>query len=102
MERAFWNLFPSRKDHWSASGKGEAGQHFSEEQRQSLAVLCRSLLTKEYENTCLVKNMRVDFDERDDLLNMMQERGNENLGLIHALAEDFSPDSLCEHANRRV
>ncbi|MFQ9393948.1 MAG: hypothetical protein ACLR2E_07355 [Lachnospiraceae bacterium] len=32
---------------------------FSEEQRRSLAVLCRSLLTKEYENTCLVKNMRV-------------------------------------------
>ena len=42
-------------------GKGGAGQHFSEEQRQSLAVLCRSLLTKEYENTCLVKNMRVTF-----------------------------------------
>ena len=62
---------------------------FSEEQRQSLAVLCRSLLTKEYENTCLVKKYESDFDERDDLLNMMQERGNENLGLIHALAEDF-------------
>lgn len=36
-----------------------------------------------------MKKYESDFDERDDLLNMMQERGNENLGLIHALAEDF-------------